>query len=44
MTSEALLVFKVNLVELVNEIHKIAREVELTNGSEEDLSKINLEN
>ena len=42
MTSEALLVFKVNLVEIVNEIHKIAREVELTNGSEEDL-RVNVE-
>jgi len=42
MTSEALLVFKVNLADIVNEIHKIAREIESTNGNEEDL-RINVE-
>jgi len=40
--SEALLAFKVNLIEVANEIRRIAREVELTNGSEEDL-KVNIE-
>uniref|UniRef100_A0A7J2TBJ4 site-specific DNA-methyltransferase (adenine-specific) n=1 Tax=Ignisphaera aggregans TaxID=334771 RepID=A0A7J2TBJ4_9CREN len=40
--SEILLTFKVNLAEVVNEITKIAREIELINGSEEDL-KIGIE-
>jgi hypothetical protein len=42
MTAEALLAFKVNLTEVVNEIHRIAREIELTGGSEEDL-RVNVE-
>jgi len=40
--SEVLLAFKVNLTDVVNEIHKIAREIELANGSEEDL-RVNVE-
>jgi len=40
--SEALLTFKVNLTEVVNEITEIARKIELMNGSEEDL-KIGIE-
>jgi len=40
--SEVLLASKVNLIEVANEVHRIAREVELANGSEEDL-KINIE-
>jgi len=40
--SEAPLALKVNLNEVANEIHRIAREVELANGSEEDL-KVNVE-
>jgi hypothetical protein len=40
--SKVLLAFKVNLNEIIDEIHRIAREVELTNGSEEDL-RINSE-
>ena len=42
MTAEALLAFKVNLAEVVNEIHRIAEEIELTGGSEEDL-RVNVE-
>jgi len=42
MSTEILLAFKVNLVDVVNEIHKIAREIELANGSEEDL-RVNVE-
>jgi hypothetical protein len=40
--SEILLAFKVNLTDVASEIQRIAREVELTNGSEEDL-KVNVE-
>jgi hypothetical protein len=40
--SEALLALRVNLIEVANEIRRIAKEVELANGSEEDL-KINVE-
>jgi hypothetical protein len=42
MMNEVLLAFKVNLDEVANEIHRIAREVELANGSEEDL-RVNVE-
>ena len=42
MTSEVLLAFKVNLTEVVDEIHRIARGIELTGGSEEDL-RVNVE-
>jgi hypothetical protein len=37
MMSEALLALKVNLADVVNKIHGIARKIELNNGSEEDL-------
>jgi len=40
--SEALLALRVNLIEVANEIRRIAKEVELANGSEEDL-RINVE-
>ena len=42
ISPEVLLTFKVDLAEVVNEITKIAREIELVNGSEEDL-KIGIE-
>jgi hypothetical protein len=42
MSTEILLALKVNLADVVNEIHRIAKEIELTNGSEEDL-KVNVE-
>jgi hypothetical protein len=40
--SETLLAYRVNLNDVVSEIVKIAEEVELSNGSEEDL-KVNVE-
>jgi hypothetical protein len=42
IVNEAPLALKVNLDEVANEIHGIARRVELSNGSEEDL-KVNVE-
>jgi hypothetical protein len=42
MSTEILLALKVNLAGVVNEIHRITKEIELTNGSEEDL-KVNVE-
>ena len=42
MSTEILSVLKINLADIVNEINKIAREIELANGSEEDL-RVNVE-
>jgi hypothetical protein len=42
MTNEALLAFKIDLAEVVNEIHRVAKGVELAGGSEEDL-RVNVE-